>query len=757
MFVKSNDAMVKMQALSCLKNLANSLFNKSMLRFLKIKDKNVLSMVKKKVQNVTLQLLDTVYEGSYRKILDGIFAIILRGNGEHFPFFLELTDYWLNSMGQQVNDGNFDLNKPNLMRFKTISDGLKALQFKKNTVNLVANREGFYGLIDKFNYFWRFITEKLLKCFEPPNKPSTSVINFNKMIERCLLFTILLGNNVVNRNDNIISAVKDLMIKTEKMLGILKDDSASLTGNMRSKFESNCIMLTHKFSDILIVSPLIMGEFISNFFEYIMGIFQVKWENEDLQKGVSLFLLKIFKTFLFYTTPEELNSKNLAHKLRIDPQEQSKCYSAFSGFFNNEKVITNIFSYVVSNLMIYDETNIDPEKFIEDQESIGLDTVISDLDCSLPKIGSLIVEQLFYRFPQLSLSTYYNSLYEVVESKSDIPFVIQDNVFSIISYLPQVYSTMNITEKPFDIMKVMQYLAEMGKKNIIFARRFLIVLKSFIFVVNFGDKKQIFNAIIDYLRLEDEVVRFEALDCLSIMINNDENNELDYPYLIELTTPISISMLHDFQTPKLLIKLNTYLMSIFKKSHFNLTSDVVNALRKLDIISIINKQPKQMKPMINDILSILIINLKNSNSFFIYDFGVDFIDICLRSLDNDEADMILNFIGLFLRNIENDGQYAQKIDKVKTQFLVYFNKFYSLQQADIHDLLLVVLEELILMGLKESEFDYYSALETFFKDCPNFQPDEVDLLKSSIFSVYTTLLLMTKENDTFSFNKFEVS
>ena len=731
----------------------NSIFNKSLLRFLKIKDRNILTKIKENTRHLVLNLLNSVYDKKFRKLVDGIFGVVLRGNGEFFGDLLMVADYWLNDLGGKVNNGSFEFNEISYMKFRSISLALKELRVKRNTINQGTHKQGILDLVDKLVYFWRFFTEKLFDSFKENKEVDLTLVKFSKTIDKCLLYTFLIGNNNVNHDSRVIGGVRDLMIKTEKLLQIIKGNNSEDT--VYEQVEKTCIVLTHQFAELLTVSPLIFKEFIANFYEYSLGIFQVKWNRENLQKGTSLFLLKVFKTFLFYTKPQDITSKNLHVRLKIDPESQRVCYDAFFNFFNNEKTIRDIFSHVVGNLMIYEE-NIDPERFIEDQESIGIDTVISELDCSLPKIGSLIVEQLFYRFPEISLLVYYDSLNEVIENKIQVPTEIQDNVFNVISYLPKVYSSLNISCESFDIMKVMQYLAEKGKSEIVFARRFLIILKNFIFVANFGDKKTIANSVIEYLNLNDEVVRFEALDCLSLLVKNDNNNELDYPLLIGLTTPISINMLKNFQTPKLLVKLNTYLLTVFEKSQFNLTPNVINALKSLNITDIVNKEPKLMKPMMNEIISHLIVNFLDKDNAFVFDFALQFINLCLDSFDNEEADVILKFIGLTLRKLNGDSQNNPQIKQIKDWFLLYFNKFYSLQQSEVHDLLLILMEELILSGLNISDFDCFGVLMKFSEDCQNFTSEESDLLKSSIFSVYTTLLLIAKESNSFSFANFQV-
>lgn len=752
--------MISLQSLVCLNSYVNSLFNKRTARYVKIQNKDVLLVVKLDIRRIVLELLNTVWETKLRKIVDGMFVAIIKDNSDCFEDLLSIASYWIEELAPSLETRTFELNNQNLLKFKTLASCFNELRPKRLMINHIAYKANILDLIGKIAYFWKYITDHLSQLDSLSTKEALNLATFNKTVDRCLLYSILIGNNSSNEDPRIIECIQKLMIKCEGLLQIIRKHEHGdlhLDDDVVDKIEQSCVVLTFDFSDILSVSPLVLSSFIENFLAYSLAIFEIRWNRENLQKGVSLLFYKILKTFLFYSAPDDIQQKKFSTKLKISVEAQLICYNAYMKFFDDEKRIREIMSYIISNLMIYKEAYEDFEAFIDDQESTGIDTIHSELECSLPKIGALIIEQLFYRFPKIALPIYYESLEEVISQKVVLPESLQDSVFNIVGYLPKVYSFLGLEDQKINIMQVIEYLNAKSKMNVVFARRFLIVLKHFIYILNFDDKKQLAKTIIDFLHMDDNVVQFEALECLATLIKIDHDLELDYPLLIRLTTPIFVKMLKCFQTPSLVMKLSLYLLNVLEKSQYNLSPEVLLALRDLDISSIIERNPAVMKPTIADILNYLILGFSEQQSNVIFILAVEFICICVSSFENEDATTLLRFTCLTLRHMKSVTDNTDKIQIVKNQFLNSFNKFYAIVDADIYVSMLAIIEELILMGLNPVELDYWKVLTTFYSDCSKFDAHDSNLLKCSIFSIYTTLFLIAKENNQFSMAAFEVS
>ena len=730
-----------------------------MARYIKIQDRDVLSKIRLNLRQIVLELLNTVWDTKLRKIVNSMFVAIIKDNGDCFDDLLNIANYWISELAPKIESSSLELDGNNLLKFKTLASCLNELRRKRLMINYNAYKEKIIGLISSIAYFWKHVSELLLSFQSSEPEDAFKIANFNKTMDRCLLYAILLGNNAVNEDARIIECVQQLMVKCEHLLQLVKKIDAgevSLDEDLADRVEQSCVILTFDFSDILVVSPLILAGFIDQFLSYALNIFEAKWRRENLQKGVSLLLYKILKTYLYYSAPDDIQQKRLTTKLKISVGAQLTCHNAYMAFFENEKRIREIMSYIISNLMIYKESCTDFEAFIDDQENTGIDTIHSELECSLPKIGALIIEQLFYRFPKVALPIYYESLDEVISQKVSLPESIQDSVFNIVAYLPKVYSFLGLDDEKVNIMQVIEYLNAKSKVNIIFARRFLIVLKNFIYLLTFDDKKQLANTIIGFLSMEDNIVQFEALECLATLIKIDHDLELDYPLLIRITTPVFVRMLKNFQTPTLVMKLSLYLLNVLEKSSYNLTSDIIQAFKDFDISSIIERNPALMKPMIADILNYLILGFSEQQPSIIFVLSVEYICISISTFENEDATTLSRFISLTLRNMQNVPDNEARIQVVKNQFLGAFNRFYGILDVEIYVNMLLIIEELILIGISTSELDYWKVLSTFYNDSAKFDASDSNQLKCSVFSVYTTLLLSAKENNQFEMSAFEV-
>ena len=685
-----------------------------------------------------------------------MFSTILKGNNEFFGDFLDITDFWLDGIKESIVNNVFVFGSVELMKMKTLVCSLTDLRKKKLGINQSLNRKRVDDIIEKTVFLWKFITQTFLNSLES-GKTVIEVAKLNKAVDKCLLFLILLGNNQVNQSEFIITTVGDLVIKGEKLLNAVHTSKEkNLPDNIVNVLEKNCIILTHDLSDLLLVSPLVFTGFLRKFMEFTVTIFKVQWERENLQKSVSLLLYRILKTYIFFVEPSDLEGKKLYTKLKVNQDLQKQCHIQFREFFNNEERIREIMSYIISNLMIYNNPSEDFEVFIEDQEGTGLDTVLSELDCSLPKIGAATVEKLFNRFPEPALKVFFQSLEEILNGKTEIPDLLQDSVFNLVGYLPKVYSFLGKEPKDIAINGVIDYLASRSSSNIIFARRFLIVLNSFIAISDFGNKKELSETVLKFVDIEDEIVQFEAVNCLANLIKLDHDLDLDYPKLIRMTTPIFVKMLKIIKSQGLVIKLNIFLLNLLEKTQYAVDEDVLLALKDLDLATIVAKNPKLLKPMLSDILTSLVIAFADRQSDMIIDLALSFLRVCLNDFDKEDSGMVLKFMSLTLRNIPCEEKNRQKIEFLKNNFFDFFDQFYKEKDVEIYVNMLNLVEEFILLGFVSSELDYRKMFSVFYQDSRQFDPNDANLIKCHVFTTFTTLFLVVKETGSFALSDFEV-
>ena len=62
------------------------------------------------------------------------------------------------------------------------------------------------------------------------------------------------------------------------------------------------------------------------------------------------------------------------------------------------------------------------------------------------------------------------------------------------------------------------------------------------------------------------IVQFEVIICLKELLENDVNNTIDYSMLLQKVTPIMFLLLDNFNNPKSIFPLTSFLKSVLTKS-----------------------------------------------------------------------------------------------------------------------------------------------------------------------------------------------
>ena len=104
--------------------------------------------------------------------------------------------------------------------------------------------------------------------------------------------------------------------------------------------------------------------------------------------------------------------------------------------------------------------SLDPANFkgyLDDQELTEIDTVISEFDVSLKRLGLVILEQFFKRNFQLTHTIFQNFLKEMVENEftNNVNPHIYDNILASMGLLPSVYKTISKTNSNQQIKYVL--------------------------------------------------------------------------------------------------------------------------------------------------------------------------------------------------------------------------------------------------------------------------------------------------------------
>ncbi len=256
-----------------------------------------------------------------RKQFNSIFSIICKLGGNYLN---EFFNYSLKIIHDFKRFNDYSLNS--YRRLKTIVIALEDLSKRRAHIRSNKFREFLMKFLPEVFMMFQQTTQGLDRLHELKEKEIYMKISL--ILDKLLIYLIFTGNNYFNEDQIFKQIVKNLVQKAEKIFFLIKKSENKEIQISEDLFEilvKNGVVLTFDFKTILDVSPLIMREFLGNFLEFVTSILQVAWKTEKLKKSISLLLLKILKTFLFYTKPEEIISKGITKKLKIKHEAQKIC------------------------------------------------------------------------------------------------------------------------------------------------------------------------------------------------------------------------------------------------------------------------------------------------------------------------------------------------------------------------------------------------------------------------------------------------
>ena len=720
------------------------------------KNPHIKKDLKLKIKNIVFQFTLNEQDKRRRKIFNNILKIVcIQGDIYTNDFY----QYSIQVLNKIKNDKSFDFLS--YQQLKSVVAGFCEISKKKSLIggnSYTSFMEIFLPLVISL---WKNLTEEFYGFERIDNLEIKELLfQFNYLIDKLVIYIHSASKNLYKLSDLIQNNIKELVQKNEKIFLITQkmeniQNDKNITEKMVKIIIKTSLIYSYDFRMIFDKNPIIFVNILENYLTFMINYYAYSWKSEILKKSLSLLLLKILKTFIFYTSSENLQNKGLDKRLKIDLNFQNKCYQSFQNLFNNNSTLENLLQEIVSEKMIYNFDDIDFETFIEDQENTGIDMVHSELDCSLPKINSLIARELFYKFPEKSLNIFYTLLNSIMKKIINLNDEIIDNVFNLLIYLPNLYEDLKITNHPLNFNEILEFLFTKGKDNIIFTRRFLIVFKNFKMYNDDNNRQNYCKMILEFFEINDDIVQFETLECLGSLIKNDSSSVLDYSLLLNITTPLFIKFLQKFKNPSLVFKLGNYLSTVLEKSQNNLNENNILAFKDLNINLLISKNSKLMSPIIMDILKSLVFAFSEKQSDFILDLCLDFIKL---SNDNFDEDNLNNFLSFWLVCLKNTYDLPKNKNRLSLLINLFYNnlqKFSSYFEEEIISNILAISEEILLVGEKSKLDLFLQFTEETYKKANEFPEESSKNIKSHIFGTYSTYLLITLNENNFQLKNFE--
>lgn len=188
---------------------------------------------------------------------------------------------------------------------------------------------------------------------------------------------------------------------------------------------------------------------------------------------------------------------------------------------------------------------------------------------------------------------------------------------------------------------------------------------------------------------------------------------------------------------------------------------MIDAFRFLNFKELIVQNEFMMKNLFADIFKSLLFGLKDSPPFFLINLIVEYVEICFNMAKTEDIDSVLRITVHFLRNIENKPENKPFFERILAKVVQSSAKLTKMIEDDTTEFFLEIIEEFLIIGINSPNFDFHAYLIQLYtslsKTMANVIPIEtIFKLKASIFSVLTTLLLLSLESNTYKLSNFEV-
>jgi hypothetical protein len=188
---------------------------------------------------------------------------------------------------------------------------------------------------------------------------------------------------------------------------------------------------------------------------------------------------------------------------------------------------------------------------------------------------------------------------------------------------------------------------------------------------------------------------------------------------------------------------------------------MIEAFKTLNFRELLVQNEFMMKNLFADIFRSLLLGLRGPPPGFLVTLILEYIETCFAIAKKEDIDGLLRITSHFLKNIESTPENAVFFDRILLKIVAAGPKLTKIIEEDTTEFFLEIVEEFIIIGLSPQVFDYMAYLIDLYQTLSKTEQTGIPLetsfkLKSSVFSIYTTLLLLALEKGTYKLADFEV-
>ncbi len=248
-------------------------------------------------------------------------------------------------------------------------------------------------------------------------------------MDQILGLILLSSHNEAHDDDNVTALIPGILDKGKALLQLYEKtgEVGSLSKGIRKVLVS--------LGQLQAAQPLGMKDSLADYLSLLETVIRHHRQvSEESVKGGLLGLIKVLKTFVYYSDSQSFLAGRSASKLKNFHEQQVRCTAMYNTFFSAQKIEQLFFSLLYELLPRHLVDN-EGMASVETEIDNTLDETVAEMDNSTQRLVLCLVDLLFNRFEAASL----HILSQIQNTLETQALGVQDSVLTVLCLVPRIY------------------------------------------------------------------------------------------------------------------------------------------------------------------------------------------------------------------------------------------------------------------------------------------------------------------------------
>ena len=182
--------------------------------------------------------------------------------------------------------------------------------------------------------------------------------------------------------------------------------------------------------------------------------------------------------------------------------------------------------------------------------------------------------------------------------------------------------------------------------------------------------------------------------------------------------------------------------------------------KQLNFKELITQKEFMMKNIFYDIFRALLMGLNRQPPVFLVELMLEYLEVSYSITKKEEIDSLIRNTAHILKSIDQTPENGFFFERLLNIIISISPKLTKIIDEDTTETYLEIVEEFIIIGVNPQAFDYIGYLRKLYETLSETENGKIELttsfkIKSSILSIYTSILLLDLEKNRFNFGNFE--